>query len=53
MMNVLKGMVKKMKDGGGITFDIDLQTQEDDDALAATTLERIDNEEGDGDEDEE
>ena len=52
MMNVFKGMVKKMNDGGGITFVIDLQTHEDDDALATTTLKRRDNEEGNGDEDE-
>ena len=49
MVKVFKGMIKKMNDGGGVTFDIDLQTQGDEDALAASTLERWDNEEGDGD----
>jgi hypothetical protein len=46
MMNVFNGMVKKMKDGGGVSFDFDL-TQGGEEALP-TTLERIDNEESDG-----
>jgi hypothetical protein len=47
MMNVFSGIVKKMTDGGGVSFDIDSR-QGDGEALA-TTLERRDNEEGDGD----
>jgi hypothetical protein len=49
MMDLFNGMVKKMKGGGGVTFAID--SHETEEALA-TTLERIDNEDGDEDRDE-
>ena len=48
MMNLFNGMVKKMKDGGGVTFDI--AVKEEDEELFATTLERRDTEECDDDE---
>ena len=43
-------MVKKMKDGGGVTFDIAVKEEEEEEELLATTLERIDTEDGDDDE---
>jgi hypothetical protein len=45
MMNVFNGTVKKMKDGGGVSFDFDL-TQGDEEVLP-TTLKRRDNEDED------
>ena len=50
VMELFNGMVQRMKDGGGVSFAIDVK-QEDEETLA-TTLERRDNEEGDGDRDE-
>jgi 5-methylcytosine-specific restriction endonuclease McrBC regulatory subunit McrC len=51
MMNVFNGMVKKMKDGGGVSFDFDL-TQGDNEEVLPTTLERRDNEDEDEESDE-
>ena len=51
MMNVFNGMVKKMKDGGGVSFDFDL-TQGDNEEVLPTTLERRDNEDEDVENDE-
>ena len=40
-----------MKDGGGVTFDIAVKEEEDEEEeLLATTLERIDTEDGDNNE---
>jgi hypothetical protein len=47
MMQLFNSMVKKMKDGGGVTFDIAVKEEEEE--LLATTLERRDTEEGDDD----
>ena len=51
MMNVFNGMVKKMRDGGGVSFDFDL-TQGDNEEVLPTTLERRDNEDEDVENDE-
>jgi hypothetical protein len=43
-MDSFNGMVQRMKDGGGVSFDIDVE--KGDEETPATTLERRDNEEG-------
>jgi hypothetical protein len=48
MMNLFNGMVTKMKDGGGVTFDIAVEEEEEE--LLAATLKRRDTEEGNNDE---
>jgi hypothetical protein len=48
MMNLFTRMVKKMKEGDGVTFDIAMKEEEEE--LLATTLERRDTEDGDDDE---
>jgi hypothetical protein len=51
MMNLFTGMVEKMKEGGGVTFDIAMkEEEEEEEELLATTLERRDTEDGDDDE---
>jgi hypothetical protein len=50
MMDLFTEMIQKMKDGGGVTFDID--SPDVNEEAFANTLQTRDNKAGDGDEDE-